>query len=1147
MPPALSALVEPGREFWGRYPELVKQRMHFTTRAPVTDTHDKYLSDRFFPIVGAAPKAFSGKNRRRLDMSIAMFESETSKDIPRLLYDLPIPNLDASYKSLAKYAKTTQPLDDKMVETWNLAADYMARHFGPFMQGSRVLSYQEAEDALDKTTSCGVPFNKLFLSKQELLDSDFAVEFRCYMERDWDALKDPLYTTIFGNALKEEIRPTEKIARNSIRTFVPGAIDFTIHGTRLFKDMNDKFYAAHLKTASVVGFSPFYGGWDRLYRKLKRHARGFALDESEYDSSIRAFILWTIARFRYSCLRPEDQTPDNLLRLLHYYSNLINSVIMTAEGILVRKKGGNPSGSVNTITDNTLILFMLLTFAWIWLAPEGKKDLRSFLSNVSMGLCGDDNTWTASEEALKFFNARTIIPVWAKLGITTTTDCMEPRPVEELDFLSQHTVFVEGVAIPLPEREKLLTSLLYTEHPNNPTMTLVRAGAYLRVAWADKELCAYLRELCTWLINHYGDVLIGDIAWEQALADIPSEDVLRSLHLGDELMKQSLLGKQIKIIKPNKKTNITKMSEVAVNVAPKGRRQRRGGKPAPVKVDVEVSPNMTKPQRNRVVRRRYKKATRRNLRKINKNAAPYTGLKGITKKMHRHLVRKGVNLNRNFNLYEQMLVDPFNGPLVAYPDEFSNFTRVIRLLTQKKLAFTTAGECSGRVYADPLNHLELDNDGVPTAIFLPAFANTSALGNSNSWFVDKRMGLKTQAGPKPLKKHSCLGPGCPECPITTKVPEDRISVFCGQYAGTNTSAVFFCEVGDSSDSYGHVQPLLEFPIDGDVYKAIHCSPGDTITVQAGTQNTTGSNFAIFCGFVLYSGGVYTTVDTPSASNPLTGVGTAVAAVVTAPANAVGVYSYTISNLGLATAACIGAQVHATMTQASGIVRHPAGRSNYGDVNQITNDSENARVVAMAALYQNRSQMLVKEGDIVHGQFPMEHEDGLPAPSLENYTAIPYSFNGRLEHGGYCWWRPYNAKSMEFKCLEEEKGTFDPQRTEKFYFFMAVSAANAASQNIVFLSAMIIEAETPSRVLGATPSLVNPLWIWEANALLAYVPQAMENDTHWKELKKLLSGAAGKLMLEAGKWMMSDGLPMLAEGFQTMASEVGVYALSALMI
>lgn len=73
MPPALSALVEPGREFWGRYPELVKQRMHFTTRAPVTDTHDKYLSDRFFPIVGAAPKAFSGKNRRRLDMSIAMF------------------------------------------------------------------------------------------------------------------------------------------------------------------------------------------------------------------------------------------------------------------------------------------------------------------------------------------------------------------------------------------------------------------------------------------------------------------------------------------------------------------------------------------------------------------------------------------------------------------------------------------------------------------------------------------------------------------------------------------------------------------------------------------------------------------------------------------------------------------------------------------------------------------------------------------------------------------------------------------------------------------------------------------------------------------------------------------------------------------
>jgi len=148
--------------------------------------------------------------------------------------------------------------------------------------------------------------------------------------------------------------------------------------------------------------------------------------------------------------------------LLNYYSNLINTVVLTSDGVFVRKIGGNPSGSVNTITDNTLILFMLLAYGWIMCVPEELLSYECFMMEMSLALCGDDNTWSVSHLALPHFNAERLIAVWAKIGITTTTDSLVPRPVEELDFLSAFTVFVDGIAVPLYSREKILTSLLYS-------------------------------------------------------------------------------------------------------------------------------------------------------------------------------------------------------------------------------------------------------------------------------------------------------------------------------------------------------------------------------------------------------------------------------------------------------------------------------------------------------------------------------------------------------------------------------------------------------------------------------------------------------------------------------------------------------------
>jgi len=293
--------------------------------------------------------------------------------------------------------------------------------------------------------------------------------------------------------------------------------------------------------------------------------------------------MWSIARFRWQMLRSEDRTPDNEQRLKVYYRNLINTMVLTSEGVLVLKTGGNPSGSVNTISDNTLILYMLLAYAWIMLAPLSFLSYADFDEHLALALCGDDNTWTVSDEALVFFNARSVIEVWKGIGVTTTTDCLDPRPLDELDFLSAHTVYIDGQAVPIYDRSKLLTSLLYSRAPGDPSMTLCRAAAILRVGWADQQMRDYLNELINFILVEYGRVLADEPEWQRALTQIPTEDECKILLLGKQegfpLRNQSYRARE----RCNSciKTRFKKMEVIALPQRQRRRRQfkrpARGG------------------------------------------------------------------------------------------------------------------------------------------------------------------------------------------------------------------------------------------------------------------------------------------------------------------------------------------------------------------------------------------------------------------------------------------------------------------------------------------------------------------------------------------------------------------------------------------
>lgn len=517
-------------------------------------------------------------NKRGEDCNVKMYIDNEGIAMPAS-WGIPKPNAEAAYKSLAKYAKAILAMDDTEVYDMNLAWEWTERHFGMYMANSRVLDLSEAVTHLDMTTSSGSPFNSMYPTKKELFEND--PEIVAWLEEDWKLLGvDPTWTGLATNSLKEELRTAQKISENSIRTFTSMATDTTVHGTRLFVDMNEKMYDSHLQTASAVGMSPYNGNWNILYKKLNKFRNGYALDEKEYDSSLRVYLMWGCAQYRFKMLAPEFRTDENRLRVQTYYRNLINTLILTPEGIIIQKKTGNPSGSCNTISDNTLILYTLMAYAWIRTSKESNVKLTTyedFELHTRKALVGDDNTWTVSDEAHSFYNGRSVIEIWKTLGVTTTTDSLDAREAEYLDFLSAQFLPMNGVMVPIYDREKIMNSVYYApKKEHSPCVTLERTAALLSIGWTDLQIRKFCRNLIAYLMHRYDQVLREDEHWIRAKTQIQSDEIYEQRFTGIRLHPQSRSGEQERLEMPDKKEIVdfmsTKIIRKTVRKNPKARR-----------------------------------------------------------------------------------------------------------------------------------------------------------------------------------------------------------------------------------------------------------------------------------------------------------------------------------------------------------------------------------------------------------------------------------------------------------------------------------------------------------------------------------------------------------------------------------------------
>lgn len=449
-------------------------------------------------------------------------------------YRMVVPKLEFGFKSISKYDKPQPKLDET---AWILSGEWTKMHFAPFLKGTKIVSIQEAKRFAERSTSPGYPWSLKYINKGQMLDdfSNTAIDDYSTQIKD-EAFK---FVPIWTCAQKRELRLSRKLEEHKIRTFTASAVEHSCALAQYCLDFNNRFYASANKHWSFVGCSKFMQGWHRLYSRLSKHPNAYELDESEFDSSLFQKALYGQLEIRYEFLQPVFQTIQNRLALERLYDSIVHSVIVLENGELIQKHTGNPSGSANTIVDNTMILFRLFAYAWIVLshrkfsqqnrdakrfAEEIDPNLRSydhqifgdyadFQRNVEAALNGDDNTFTTSDLVKDWFNPTFIKEVWSQIGVTTKTPSELPRKLEHCEFLSQKFSLNEntGLWMPVPETNRVLCSLLWAGEYDDVRWHLLRACALRLDSYMNLECRLKIQSYIEYLWQNYESSLTGQI------------------------------------------------------------------------------------------------------------------------------------------------------------------------------------------------------------------------------------------------------------------------------------------------------------------------------------------------------------------------------------------------------------------------------------------------------------------------------------------------------------------------------------------------------------------------------------------------------------------------------------------------------------
>lgn len=306
-------------------------------------------------------------------------------------------------------------------------------------------------------------------------------------------------------------------------------IEAVSDGNRLFGEQNQNIYQAgrDFLIPSTVGMTKFYRGWNNLYRRLTRNGCfkvGMELDYSSFDGSIDFPSFEIVMNLRYSNFVSELQTLELRRRLSNYYRLMMETAVLMETGDLVRKRSGNPSGQVNTITDNSMVNELRWYYAWAIIMPREYWTYSMFRQHVELIVCGDDSLLSLSDEIVPLFTPEKILVVFTACGWAPKFVSNQVLPIHVLQYCSCYFRWVDGHVVPVPSNsEKLIASLVYGGKKRDVRETLTRLLAIRMDSFYLPKLRSLLESFISELFrDHYSTLCIPPKEGEYSYDDLKS-------------------------------------------------------------------------------------------------------------------------------------------------------------------------------------------------------------------------------------------------------------------------------------------------------------------------------------------------------------------------------------------------------------------------------------------------------------------------------------------------------------------------------------------------------------------------------------------------------------------------------------------------
>jgi len=394
----------------------------------------------------------------------------------------------ANYLNIVKYNNEPIVLEGREDVALQKAIKALYSHFGPYLNNSKIMSYDEIALASNRPASAGYPFKLKYKNKGLALD---CLEFRKFFENYWDEECRDL--VVWESIVKHELRTREKLEDDDLRVYTLGPVH---HNTALSKcclAMNETLVSTLFEHCSAIGISLFYGEWNQLYRTVTALYYWLHTDVAKMDAKMRAFILEIIRDFRIWCSSDHTIKIKNIFHNL--YSAMIYSLIKLDWGEIVQKFMGNPTGSACTAYDNTFGLFIMIMFVWFYYGPADIT-LDDFLEKVRMFIYGDDNIMSIHHSVIHWFNPWSLRAGFAILGMQLKDEECIWR--SEMTFLSHGFKRYNDIFLPYYDTIKAIAGLLLHTNYKGYRWSLYRANAIRLETWPNEEL----RLILTNFIQH---------------------------------------------------------------------------------------------------------------------------------------------------------------------------------------------------------------------------------------------------------------------------------------------------------------------------------------------------------------------------------------------------------------------------------------------------------------------------------------------------------------------------------------------------------------------------------------------------------------------------------------------------------------------